>query len=191
MKTGLFFGSFNPIHTGHLLIANYFIENGGLNEIWFVISPRNPFKEKDELLNENIRFELVKIAIQGHPKFKVIDVEFKLPKPSYTYNTLLKLRTDFPDHTFIPIMGGDNLQTFHLWKNYDGILNNHEVYVYDRAGFNGSSEVQYNSSLKRFEVPLLDISSTYIREAIQAGKSVRYLLPREVEAYIKSHGLYQ
>lgn len=190
MKIGLFFGSFNPVHTGHLLIGNYFIEFAGLDKIWFVVSPQNPFKINDTLLDENTRLHLLKLAIINDDHFEASNFEFDLTRPSYTVHTLEKLRETFPQHTFIPIIGGDNLQSFHLWKDYETILKNHEVYVYRRAGFHENPLLSNHPKIKIFEVPLLNISSTYIREMIQAGKSVRYLVPKPAEDYILEHGLY-
>lgn len=191
MKIGLFFGSFNPVHTGHLLIANYFNQFAGFDKIWFVVSPQNPFKEKDKLLDEKVRLHLLQLAINGDKRFVASDVEFNLERPSYTVTTLQYLREQYPDDTFCPIIGGDNLQSFHLWKDYKDILAHHEVYVYRRAGFHENPLLANDPKIRIFEVPLLNISSTYIREMIQAGKSIKYLVPEKVEAYIKQEGLYQ
>jgi nicotinate-nucleotide adenylyltransferase len=190
MKIGLFFGSFNPVHTGHLLIADYFTQFAGFDKIWFVVSPQNPFKVKDELLDEKIRLHLLHLAIDGHKRFEASDVEFNLERPSYTVNTLEHLRSQYPEDTFCPIIGGDNLQSFHLWKDYKDILDKHQVYVYRRAGFHESPMLANHPGIKIFEVPLLNISSTYIREMLQAGKSVRYLVPEKVEEYIEKEHLY-
>ena len=190
MKIGLFFGSFNPVHTGHLLIANYFIQFGDFDKIWFVVSPQNPFKSNDTLLDEKIRLHLLHLAVDANKRFEVCDVEFKLARPSYTVDTLSYLRAEFPDDTFFPIIGGDNLQTFNLWKDYTSILQHHELYVYRRAGFHENPILANNTKIKIFEVPLLNISSTYIREMIQAGKAIRYLVPEQVENYIVEHNLY-
>lgn len=190
MKIGLFFGSFNPVHTGHLLIANYFSQFAGFDKIWFVITPQNPFKANDELLDENTRLELLNLAIDGDKRFEASNIEFTLDRPSYTVNTLKYLRSHFPGDIFCPIIGGDNLQSFHLWKDYKDILENHEVYVYRRAGFHENPLLANHPGIKIFEVPLLNISSTYIREMIQAGKSIKYLVPEEVEQYITEHKLY-
>lgn len=191
MKVGLFFGSFNPVHTGHLLIANYFIQFGGLDKIWFMVSPQNPFKVNDNLLDENIRLQLLKLAINGDERFAASDFEFNLPRPSYTVNTLSELRNQYPGDVFIPIIGGDNLQSFHLWKEYQTILDHHEVYVYRRAGYHENPLLANHPKIKIFEVPLLNISSTYIREMLQAGKSVKYLVPEKVDQYIQEKGLYK
>lgn len=191
MKIGLFFGSFNPVHTGHLLIANYFSQFAGFDKIWFVVTPQNPFKANDELLDENTRLELLNLAIDGDERFEASNIEFTLNRPSYTVNTLKYLRSQFPEDVFCPIIGGDNLQSFHLWKDYKDILANHEIYVYRRAGFHENPILANHPGIKIFEVPLLNISSTYIREMIQAGKSIKYLVPEMVEAYITEHKLYQ
>ncbi len=190
MKIGLFFGSFNPVHTGHLLIGNYFIEFAGLDKIWFVVSPQNPFKQNGDLLDENTRLHLLKLAIGQDEHFTASDFEFNLSRPSYTVNTLEQLRKNFPSDTFIPIIGGDNLQSFHLWKDYQEILQHHEVYVYRRAGFHENPLLANHPRIKIFEVPLLNISSTYVREMIQAGKSVKYLVPQAVEDFILKEKLY-
>jgi len=190
MKIGLFFGSFNPVHTGHLLIADYFIEFAIFDKIWFVVSPQNPFKSNDTLVDENLRFEMLKLAIKDNPKFETCDVEFNLNRPSYTVDTLTYLRNQFPEHTFFPIIGGDNLQSFHLWKNHEDILNHHEIFVYRRAGYYSNPLFANQSKIKIFDVPLLNISSTYIREMLQAGKSVKYLVPDAIEDFIREHKLY-
>ena len=191
MNIGLFFGSFNPIHTGHLLIADYFIEFTELDKIWFVVSPQNPFKINDKLLDENLRIELLKLAIKNNSHFEVTDVEFNLNRPSYTVNTLAHLREQFPEHTFFPIIGGDNLQSFHLWKNYEEILKQHQIFVYRRSGFHGNPLLANHKHIKVFDVPLLNISSTYIREMLQAGKSIKYLVPEVVQQFIENHKLYK
>jgi len=191
MKIGLFFGSFNPVHTGHLLIANYFVQFTQLDKIWFIVSPQNPFKANGTLLDEGTRLEMLKLAINGDERFNASDFEFNLPRPSYTVNTLAELQKTHPNDTFIPLIGGDNLQSFHLWKDYETIIANHEIYVYRRAGFHENPLLANHPKIKIFEVPLLNISSTYIREMLQAEKSVKYLVPEKVEKYIKEHKLYQ
>lgn len=190
-KTGLFFGSFNPLHTGHLLIANYFLEFTELDNIWFVVSPQNPFKQNEDLLDENTRLEMLRMAVEDEPRFIASDVEFDLERPSYTVNTLRHLRTKHPAIQFYPIIGGDNLQQFHLWKDYKEILDNHQVYVYRRAGFHENPLLANHPSIKLFEVPLLNISSTYVRDMLQAGKSVHYMVPENVRQFIEEHKLYQ
>jgi nicotinate-nucleotide adenylyltransferase len=191
MKTGLFFGSFNPVHSGHLMIANYFVEFCGLEKVWFVVSPQNPFKANETLLDENIRFKLLQLAIGEDKRFVASDVEFKLPRPSYTYHTLQYLQSSFPHHEFTLIIGGDNVQSFHLWKNYQEILQEYNIFVYRRAGFHENPIIANHPHLKVFDVPLLNISATYIRELIQAQKSIKYLVPQAVEQYIAQQHLYK
>ncbi len=191
MRVGLFFGSFNPVHTGHLLIANYFVQFTDLSQIWFMVSPQNPFKVNDQLLDENVRLHLMQLAINGDERFVASDFEFNLPRPSYTVNTLKALREKYPDVTFVPIIGGDNLQSFHLWKDYMDILEHHNILVYRRAGFHENPLLANHPKIKIFEVPLLNISSTYVREMLQAGKSVKYLVPDKVGEYIEQHNLYR
>jgi nicotinate-nucleotide adenylyltransferase len=191
MKIGLFFGSFNPIHTGHLIIANYMADYSGLDEIWFVVSPQNPFKESDELLDEQARLNLLNLAIAGDNRFKTSAIEFSLPRPSYTENTLKNLRATYPEHSFTLIIGGDNLKSFHKWKNYEQILDQHEVFVYARVGIIEKPLLANHPKIKMLEVPLLNISSTYIRETLQAGKSIRYMVPDAVRLEIEKHKYYK
>jgi nicotinate-nucleotide adenylyltransferase len=191
MNIGLFFGSFNPIHIGHLIIANFMADYAQLDQIWFVVSPQNPFKVNDELLDETKRLQLLDMAIAGDQRFKTCDIEFNLPKPSYTEHTLQQLREQFPDNNFTLIIGGDNLKNFHSWKNYTEILANHSVYVYARVGIVDKPLLANHPKIKLFEVPLLNISSTYIRESILAGKSVRYLVPEAVREEIAKKQYYK
>lgn len=191
MRIGLFFGSFNPVHTGHLLIANYFVQFAGLSQIWFVVSPQNPFKTNDALLDENLRLHMINLAIGNDERFKACEVEFALSRPSYTINTLTHLVNANPALEFVPIIGGDNLQQFDKWKDYQLILEKHEVYVYRRAGFHENPILANHPKIKIFEVPLLNISSTYIREMIQANKSIKYLVPERVEAFINQGNYYR
>jgi nicotinate-nucleotide adenylyltransferase len=191
MRIGLFFGSFNPIHSGHLLIANYMVDFTGMNKIWFVISPQNPFKVNDDLLDEKQRLNLLKLAIEDDERFEACDIEFSLERPSYTIHTLNHLSNLYPEHTFVPIIGGDNLQSFHKWKDYEKILDKHELYVYRRAGFHENPLLANHPKIKLFDVPLLNISSTYIREILQARKSIHYLVPEKARLEILRLGLYQ
>lgn len=191
MKIGLFFGSFNPVHTGHLLIADYFIGFGGLDRVWFVCSPQNPFKAGDEMVSEAERLAMISLAIGDDPRFEASDIEFTMSRPSYTANTLRYLREHCRGDQFFPIIGGDNLQSFHLWKDYNEILEHHQILVYRRAGYHDNPLLSNHPSIRVFEVPLLNISSTYIRETVQAGKSIRYLVPEKVETYIQEHALYR
>ncbi|OYU95438.1 MAG: nicotinic acid mononucleotide adenylyltransferase [Bacteroidetes bacterium B1(2017)] len=190
MQIGLFFGSFNPIHTGHLIIANFMADYAHLDEIWFVVSPQNPFKSSDELLDEKERLMLLDLAIKEDPRFKSCDIEFTLPRPSFTEHTLTELSTLYPQHKFTLIIGGDNLKNFHQWKNYQQILAQHQVFVYARVGIVDKPLLANHPNIKLFEVPLLNISSTYIRESIQAGKSIRYLVPDSVRVKIEERGFY-
>jgi nicotinate-nucleotide adenylyltransferase len=191
MKIGLLFGSFNPIHTGHLLIANYMVEYTELDKIWFVVSPQNPFKVNDELLDENLRLKMIEMAIADDNRFEACNIEFGMPKPNYTYLTLTTLAEKYPEHEFTPIIGGDNLQSFHLWKNYESILENYQLFVYRRAGFHENPLLANHKKISLYEVPLLNISSTYIRETLQAGKSIRYLVPKVVKEFIDENSLYR
>lgn len=189
MKIGLYFGSFNPIHTGHLIIANHVLNESDLERIWFVVSPQNPFKVSASLLNEYHRLHLVKLATEDDNRIKVSDIEFKLPKPSYTADTLAYLTEKYPQHEFAIIMGSDSYQNLHKWKNYEIIVNNFPVYVYKRDGF------EIKQVLKRAPIvltaPLLQISATEIRRLIGNGKSVRYMLPDKVREEIEQNRYYK
>lgn len=189
-KTGLYFGSFNPIHIGHLIIANQILVNSDLEEIWFVISPHNPLKEKSSLLDDNHRLSLVKVAIDDNPDFKACDIEFKMPKPSYTIHTLLNLEEKYPNRKFCLIIGSDNLHSFEKWFNYEQILQNYQLYVYPRPNYL-DCPFKTHPSVKWVDAPLIEISSSYIREAIKNNKSVKYLLPEKVLAYINEMHFYQ
>jgi len=189
-KIGLFFGSFNPIHVGHLIIANIMAENTDLRKVWFVVSPLNPFKSSGGLLHEFDRYDMVKAAIADNYKLEVSDVEFHLPKPSYTIDTLVVLSEKFNDHEFKVIMGEDNLINFEKWKNHDRILNDYGLYVYPRPGVT-KSELLRHTGVKMVEAPLLDISATYIRQCVKDNKSVRYLVPESVEKMITLRNFYK
>jgi nicotinate-nucleotide adenylyltransferase len=190
VKIGLFFGSFNPVHNGHLIIANYVCETTDLDKVWMVVSPQNPFKEKQSLLNEYDRLHLIKLAIESNNNLRTSDIEFKLPKPSYTIDTLTHLKEKYPEHTFSLIMGGDNLQSLHKWKNYELILKNHDIYVYKREGALENPFAD-NACVHFLDVPLLDISATFIRENIQQGRSMQYFLPDRVWEYVRDYNLYK
>ena len=190
MKIGLFFGSFNPIHIGHLIIANYMATQTPLDQVWFVVSPQNPFKKKSSLARDYDRLHLVRLAIGDNTKLKASNIEFDLPQPSYTIDTLIYLKEKHPEHEFVLIMGGDNLVTFHKWKNYEIILRDYEIYVYKRPSYEGG-EVQDHPSIQIFEAPLMNISATYIRKCIKEGKSVQYLVPEEVYEYLNGSSLYK
>lgn len=190
MKIGLFFGSFNPIHIGHLAIANAMAENTDLKKVWFVVSPQNPLKPSKGLLHEFDRYDMVKAAIADNYKFEVSDVEFHLPKPSYTIHTLTHLHEKFPGKEFKLIVGEDNLENFPKWKNYQQILDHYGLYVYPRPHVT-KSPLKSHANVKLVEAPLLDISATYIRECIKNNKSIRYLVPEAVEQMIRTKGFYR
>ena len=173
MNIGLYFGSFNPIHTGHLIIANHIANNTILDEVWFVVSPQNPFKNTNSLLNEQHRLSLVKIAIEGEKKLKASNIEFKLPKPSYTADTLLHLSEKYPKHVFSIIMGSDGYQNIKKWKNYKYIINNYNIFIYQRPTFLVEKNAE---NIAIVDAPLLEISSTQIRQNIKNKKSIRYLV---------------
>jgi nicotinate-nucleotide adenylyltransferase len=202
MKIGLYFGTFNPIHVGHLIIANHMAEYSDLDQIWMVVTPHNPLKNKDTLLDDYQRLHLVHLATEDFPKIKPSDIEFKLPQPNYTVNTLAHLQDKFPKHEFSLIMGEDNLKSLHKWKNYEVILQNHEIYVYPRLEAKGrtgeaiSSEAK-NTSFKNhqkvhfIDAPIVEISSTFIRENIKKGKNIQPLLPSKVWEYIDHNNFYR
>lgn len=188
MKIGLFFGSFNPIHTGHLIIANHIVLNCDLDEVWFVISPQNPFKKPGSLLNENHRLHLVQLAIDGEPNLRASNIEFKLPKPSYTIDTLIYLTEKYPAHKFSIVIGSDSFNNIKSWKNADVILKNYPVIIYKRPGFEIKGELPPTISIA--DAPLLEISSTHIRYLIKTGKSIRYLVPDVVKEEIAKNLYY-
>jgi nicotinate-nucleotide adenylyltransferase len=190
MKIGLFFGSFNPIHMGHLIIANLMAETTDLKKVWFVVSPQNPFKPSKGLLHEFDRYDMVRAAIFNNFNLEVSDIEFHLPKPSYTIHTLVHLHEKFPDKEFKIIMGEDNLASFTRWKNYERILEDYGLYVYRRPNVQ-LSELHSHPNVTFVEAPLLDISATFIRNCIRNKQSVRYLVPDVVEEMIRAKGFYQ
>lgn len=189
-KIGLFFGSFNPVHIGHLIIANFMATQTDLDQVWLVVSPHNPLKDKQSLARDHDRLHLVRLAIDDNTRLRASDVEFKLPKPSYTVDTLVYLKEQYPQREFVLIMGGDNLATLHKWKNYEVLLRDYDIYVYDRAGYELGPLAQ-NPRVKVFDAPRMYISSSYIRDCISRGKSVQYLVPDEVYAYLNSSHLYR
>ncbi len=190
MKVGLFFGSFNPVHVGHMIIANHLTEYSDLDEVWMVVSPHNPLKNKASLAKDSDRLYLVQLAIGDHTRIKASNVEFSLPLPSYTVDTLAFLHEKYPTKTFALIMGGDSLAGIGKWKNYQTLLENYDIYLYKRPGV-FSSEYEKGSRVKTVEAPMLDISATFIREAIKSGKSVRYLVPDAVYKYLESSVMYR
>lgn len=190
MKVGLFFGSFNPIHIGHLAIANYMVEYSDLDEIWLVISPQNPLKNKKSLLNEFERYKMVELALSDQDKIKPCDIEFRLSKPSYTIDTLTYLSERNPNHHFVLIMGTDNFQSFHKWKNHEEILKQYMIYAYPRPGI-GLGEFENNTNIKLIDAPLMEISSSFIRESIKNQKDIRFFLPSRVYDYIHKMNFYK
>lgn len=192
MKVGLFFGTFNPIHIGHLIIANYMAEFSDLDEVWFVITPQSPFKQKKSMLSNHHRLAITNIAIEGYTKLKTSDIEFKLPQPNYTINTLLHIEEKFPNHQFCLIMGEDNLKGFHKWKNYEAILENYEVYVYPRIS-EGVTEKQFlrHQKIHKVAAPIVEISSTFIRKSIKNKKNIQPMLPEKVWKYIDEMNFYK
>ena len=190
MKVGLFFGSFNPIHNGHLVIAQYMAEFTDLEQVWFVVSPLNPLKPAATLLNDHHRFQMVRIAIGDYRKFKASKVEFGLPKPSYTINTLTHLHEQHPDDTFALIMGSDNLETLNKWKNYEQILQYHQIYIYPRPGADGGM-FKDHEQVVWVDAPLMQLSSTFIRNAIKEKKDVRFMMPESVFKYMDEMNFYR
>lgn len=191
MRTGLFFGSFNPIHVGHLIIANYMATQTDLREVWMVVSPHNPLKHKQSLARDYDRLHLVQIAVAENPLLKASDIEFSLPKPSYTIDTLIYLKEKYPNRDFVLIMGSDNLATLEKWKNYDILLRDYALYVYLRPGFDPGPLASHPAVRLFDDVPLMLLSSSYIRECLRQGKSVKYLVSEPVYAYLNASGLYR
>lgn len=190
MKVGLYFGSFNPIHIGHCIIANFVLANTTLDQVWFVVSPQNPLKQKGALLNEYHRLHLAQLAIEGELNLRVSDIEFRLPKPSFTVDTLAYLQERYPHHAFSVIMGSDSFRNLTKWKNYFHILQHYPIYVYVRPGH---EEVSFypNADITILKSPLLEISATHIRNNIKEGKSIRYLVPDKVLEEIINNGYYR
>ncbi|MCC7302555.1 MAG: nicotinate-nucleotide adenylyltransferase [Bacteroidia bacterium] len=190
MKIGLYFGTFNPIHIGHMAIAGYMLSFGGLDKVWFIVTPRNPLKKKDSLLPEVQRLRMVREAIGDDTRFKASDVEFKLSQPNYTIHTLTYLQEQFPKEEFLLILGSDNLEGFLKWKNAGRILEKHQLLVYPRPGHEGGA-LKDHPRVKLLPAPLMDISSTFIRGAIAAGKDVKHFLPEAVWKYIGEMGFFR
>lgn len=189
MHVGLYFGSFNPVHVGHLIIANHVINNTAINQVWMVISPQNPFKISKSLLNEYHRFHLVQASLDGENNIKASNIEFQLPKPSYTADTLIYLKEKYPTHTFSIIMGSDSFTNLHKWKNFESIINSHDIYIYERPGFQIDNTIK--ATIHPLSAPLLEISSTVIRTLIKEGKSIRYLVPDIVKDEIERNNYYR
>ena len=189
MKIGLYFGSFNPVHVAHLIIANHILNETEIEKIWFVVSPQNPFKEENNLLNEYHRLHLVRLATEDDTRIKASDIEFTLPRPSYTTTTLSYLADKYPEHEFCIIMGSDSFQNLHKWKNYQVIVKNYLLYVYLRPGFDIENNIGANIHV--LNAPLLQLSSTQLRKCIKEGKSVRYMIPDKVLEEIEKGGYYK
>lgn len=192
MKIGLYFGTFNPIHIGHLIIANHLAEHSDLDQIWMVVTPHNPHKKKNTLLDDYHRLEMVHLATENYPKIQPSDIEFKLPQPNYTVNTLAHLQEKFPTHEFSLIMGEDNLNSLHKWKNYDVILENHNIIVYPRL-HSGEIDEQFvnHPKIQKIEAPIIELSSTFIRESIKSNKNVIPMLPNKVWEYVEHNLFYK
>lgn len=205
MKIGLYFGTYNPIHVGHLVIANYMAQYTDLDQVWLIVSPQNPLKEKSSLLADYHRLTLVRIAIDDNPKLRAGDIEFHLPTPSYTVTTLAYLKEKFPAHTFSLIMGEDNLRTLHKWFNHEILLENHKIYVYPRVLTTQEEDelttIDPSASRNRYadhphviycyDAPVMKVSASFIRQAIKEGKDVRYLLTEPVHKYIDEMNFYR
>ena len=192
MKVGLYFGTFNPIHVGHLIIANHLAENSDLDQIWLVVTPQSPFKKKQSLLDDYQRLEMVYRATKDYTNLQPSDIEFGLPQPNYTINTLTYLQEKHPKYSFSLIMGEDNLKSFHKWKNYELILENHAIYVYPRIS-EGTIETQFDGHKKihHVDAPIIQLSSTFIRKAIKSGQNIRPMLPEHVWEYVDEMNFYK
>lgn len=189
MRIGLYFGSFNPVHTGHLIIANHILNETSIEKVWLVVSPQNPFKTENSLLNEYHRLHLVKLAIGDDNRIKASDIEFSLPKPSYTVATLTYLKEKYPEHNFCLIMGSDSFQNFHKWKNAKVIAREYEIFIYRRPGFEPVCPLEAKVTV--LDAPLLQLSATQIRQNIREGKSIRYMVPESVREEIEKGGYYK
>jgi len=191
-KVGLYFGTFNPIHIGHLIIANHLAEFTNLDEVWFVVTPHNPFKKKSTLLADHHRYQMVEIAIEDFPKLKASKIEFGLPQPNYTVNTLAHLNEQYPDFQFNLIMGEDNLQSFTKWKNYEVILENNHIYVYPRVYDKKElSNLMQHPKIHVIDAPVVEISSTFIRKNIKENKNIKPLLSDKVWVYLDEMNFYK
>jgi nicotinate-nucleotide adenylyltransferase len=188
MKIGLYFGSFNPIHIGHMIIGNHVLSHCKIDRLWFVVSPHNPLKETSSLLNENHRLHLVRLAIENESKFKASNIEFSLPRPSYTIDTISYLSDKYPQHEFSIVMGSDSFFNIKKWKNYKELLKQCKIIIYKRPGF--EPDISLCKNIELVNAPLLDISSTYIRNLIKEKKSIRYLVKDEVMEDILANGYY-
>jgi len=190
-RIGLFFGSFNPIHTGHLIIAEYMATRTDLEQVWFVVSPHNPLKLRSTLANDFDRLHMVQLAIDDNPRLKASNIEFSLPKPSYTIDTMVYLHEKYPQHQFSLIMGSDNLGSISKWKNYELLLERYTIHVYKREGIPIDQSLIPTADIRIYDVPMLDISSTYIRQSIADGLSIRYMVPESIYQFLDGSRLYR
>jgi nicotinate-nucleotide adenylyltransferase len=191
MKVGLFFGTYNPVHVGHMVIANYMVEFTDLDQVWMVVTPQNPFKQKESMLKDYDRLHLVKLAIGDDLNIKASDIEFGLPQPNYTSDTLAYLEEKSPEHQFVLIMGADNLQHFKKWKNSDHLLSNYMLYVYPRVDSEEGGALSKHPNVKMVDAPIMKISSSFIRAAIKDGKKVIHYMPSAVANYVDEMNLYR
>lgn len=189
-KIGIYSGSFNPIHHGHVMLANYLVEFSDLDELWFVVTPQNPLKKKEDLLDDDERLKMVQLALGDDPRFHVSDIEMHLPTPSYTINTLTSLSEQNPDTEFVFICGMDSLQNMKHWREYQKILDNYELLVFPREGYDGGELINY-PSVTVLKTPILEISSTFIRQCVKEGRDVRHFMPEKAFAYMKEQGFYE
>lgn len=192
-KIGLFFGSFNPIHIGHLILANYILENSDMEELWFVVSPQNPFKDKKSLLSDHSRLDMVQLAVKNYPKMRASNIEFSLPKPSYTIDTLTYLKEKYPDYSFALIMGEDNLESLPKWKNSEKLVSDYQIIVYPRTFEAEKKDNEYlkHQNIHQINAPVIELSATEIRSMIKEGKNVRPMLPPEVFEYLDGSSFYK
>jgi nicotinate-nucleotide adenylyltransferase len=190
-RIGLFFGSFNPVHIGHLIIAEYMANRAEMDQVWFVVSPHNPLKLRATLANDFDRLHMVQLAIEDNTRLKASNIEFSLPKPSYTIDTMAYLLEKYPHHEFSLIMGSDNLESLPKWKNYELLLERYTIHVYKRAGSTYDGTIEESGDIRFYEVPMMDISSTYIRQSIASGHSIRYMVPESVYQFLDGSRLYR
>ncbi len=190
-RVGLFFGSFNPIHIGHLIIAEYMADQPDLDQVWMVVSPHNPLKSRTTLANDFDRLHMVQLAIDDNPKLRASNIEFSLPKPSYTIDTMAYLHEKYPEHQFSLIMGSDNLENIHKWKNFSVLLERYTIHIYNRQGTQSTLAPPEATDIRFYDVPLLDISSTFIRQRIEQGHSIRYMVPESVYQFLDGSRLYR
>ena len=191
MKVGLYFGTFNPIHVGHLIIANHFAEHSDLEEVWCVVTPQNPFKTKQSVLDNHQRLEIVYLATKEYPKIKPSDIEFQLPQPNYTVHSLAYLEEKYPKHEFALIMGEDNLASLPKWKNAEVLLDRYPIYVYPRKIEQSYAAVDSKGTIIKVDAPIIEISSSFIRKSIKSAKNIRPLLPESVWVYLDEMNFYK